>query len=98
MLKNKFKEYMDKQLEIKETKTEFKSQIIKYVEVIFLDKNVFNVINSKTEDLPKTLTQLYLKMFEDSLQINKRLTYDNVYEIIKNHCDKLQKKKYKVSF
>lgn len=96
MLKNKFKEYMEKQLEVKETKTEFKAKVIKYVDLVFLDENVFNVINYKTEDLPKTLTQLFLKMFEN--EINKKLTYDNVFEIVKNHCDKLQTKKYKVSF
>ena len=56
MLKNRFKEYMEKQLEIKETKTEFKAKVIKYVDLVFMDTNTYNVISKNTDNIPKTLT------------------------------------------
>ena len=91
MLKNRFKEYMEKQLEIKETKTEFKTKVIKYVDLVFMDTNTYNVISKNTDNMPKTLTLLFLKMFEN--EINKQLNFDNVFEIINNYCEKKNKKK-----
>jgi len=90
-LKNRFKEYMEKQLEIKETKTEFKTKVIKYVDLVFMDTNTYNVISKNTDNMPKTLTLLFLKMFEN--EINKQLNFDNVFEIINNYCEKKNKKK-----
>lgn len=95
MLKNRFKEYMEKQLEVKENKTEFKAKVIKYVDLVFMDNNTYTIMcKNGVEKLPETLTQVFLKMFET--EINKKLTFDNVYEIINNYCQNKQIKTQKI--